>query len=395
MTTSTHTPATIESIRRLFPALDSPAPEAMVRADGPAASQTPQPVLDAITDYLRISNANLGGAFAHSRATSQIVDTARQRLAAFLGADADEVGFGMNATAVNFTLSRAATRDLRPGDEIVVTALDHDANIAPWTQAAADHDLVIRTIGVGADTRLDMAALADTIGERTRIVAFPLANNVIGTATDVTETARLAHDVGAIAWADASHFLPHGPVDSRALGVDVVIGSAYKFFGPHVGVFHARRELLDTWRPHQLDYALHGSAAARLEPGTLPFESLAGLTAALEYLDSTGWEFIVQHEHDLGTRFLAGLPEQWRLHGLPNIDGRTATFALTRPGRHPIDLARALAEQHIAAGAGTFHTTGIINALGLDLDLGAIRIGFLHYNTLDEVDRVLAALAIL
>jgi cysteine desulfurase family protein (TIGR01976 family) len=395
MTISTHPPSTVESLRRLFPAHDPAAPDAWVRVDGPGGSQTPQPVLDAITDYLRTSNANLGGVFAHSVATDRMVDTTRQRLAAFLGADADEVGFGMNATSVNATLSRAATRGLRPGDEIVVTALDHDANTAPWIQAAADHDLVVRTVGVGADTRLDMAALAEAIGERTRIVAFPWANNVTGTTTDVAAIVGLAHTVGAIAWGDASHFLPHGPVDARATGVDVVIGSAYKFFGPHVGVFHARRELLESWRSDQPGHASPGVAAARLEDGTLPFESLAGLGTALEYLDSIGWEFIIRHENDLGTRFLAGIPEQWRLHGLTHMDGRTATFALTRPGRRPYDLAQALAGHRIAVGAGTFHTTGIINALGLDRDGGAIRIGFLHYNTLDEVDRIVAALATL
>jgi len=385
--TGPRTSAYVETLRGLLPALA----DTTVRLDGPGGSQTPQPVLDAMTDYLATRSANLGGVFAHSLATAELVATARARAAGFFGADADEVGFGLNATAINFALTRAATRDLRPGDEIVLTALDHDANVAPWRDAADDQDLVIRTVGVGADTRLDMAALADVIGARTRIVTFPYANNVIGTAVDVARVVRLAHSVGAIVWADAAQWAPHGPLDVRTLGVDVAICSAYKFFGPHLGLFYGRRDLLETWRPYQLDHAAHGAAAARFEHGTLPFESLAGLLAAFDYLDQVGWDFITGHERSLGERFLAGLPDRWRLHGLPSMDDRTPTFALTLPGVRPVELARSLAAQGIAVGAGGFHATGIIDALGLTD--GVLRVGLLHYITEAEVDRTLQALA--
>jgi cysteine desulfurase family protein (TIGR01976 family) len=379
----------VETLRDLFPALT----DASVRLDGPGGSQTPRPVLDAMTDYLVTSNANLGGVFAHSLATADLVATARARAGGFFGADTDEVGFGLNATAINFALTRAATRTLRPGDEIVLTTLDHDANVAPWRHAALDRDLVIRTVGVGDDTRLDMAGIAQMIGERTRIVTFPYANNATGTAVDVARVARLAHSVGAIVWADANQWAPHRPLDVRALGVDVAICSAYKFFGPHLGLFYGRRELLETWRPYQLDHAAHGPAAARFEHGTLPFESLAGLLAAFDYLDHVGWDFITGHERVLGERFLAGLPDRWRLHGVPDMDDRTATFALTLPGHRPQELARSLAAQGIAVGAGGFHATGIMDALGLPD--GAMRIGLMHYNTEAEVDRTLEALTAL
>ncbi|RJL36204.1 cysteine desulfurase-like protein [Bailinhaonella thermotolerans] len=373
-------------MRRRFPGLNSD----VVRLDGPSGAQAPQSVLDAMADHLRRHNANRGGAHPASLASERLVTQARRRTAAFLGADPDEVGFGLNATAINFHLSRSATRDLLPGDEIVVTRLDHEANLAPWAEAAADRGLKIRTVGVEPDTRLDMAALERAITGRTRIVAFPWANNAVGTLVDVPEVVRLAHAAGAIAWADATHYLPHGPVDASATGADVVIGSAYKFFGPHVGVFYARRRLLERWRPYQIGHAAHGHPAARFEPGTPPFESLAGLIAALDYLDDLGWRFVQEQEQALARRFLDGLPRRWRLHGLPDVPGRTATFALTLPGADPHDLAKALADRGIAAGSGDFHAPGIMNHLGLTE--GALRVGFLHYNTLDEVERLLRAL---
>jgi cysteine desulfurase family protein (TIGR01976 family) len=377
-------PVTVRSRRRLFPALDG----SMIRMDGPAASQVPGQVIEAVGGYLRASNANVGGAFPQSTSTEALVARARQRVAAFLGGQPEEVGFGLNATAVNARLARAAARTLQPGDEIVVTALDHDANIAPWREAAAERGLAVRTAGVTGDTRLDMAALADVIGSRTRIVAFPWANNITGTIVEVAQVARLAHEAGAIAWADAAHYAPHAPVDARAAGVDVTFGSAYKFFGPHAGVFYARRDLLEQWAPGPPRSTV---PAASLEEGTLPFESLAGLVAALDYIEETGWEIIQQHERDLGARFLAGLAGRWRLHGRPAMTGRTATFALTLPSSHPSSLGAALAARGIAASTGHLHSPQITTTLGLDD--GVVRIGLLHYNTADEVDRVLEALA--
>ncbi|MCP2323287.1 cysteine desulfurase family protein (TIGR01976 family) [Hamadaea flava] len=377
----------IESVRVFFPAFAN----GVIRLDGPGGSQTPQPVLDAITGYLSASNANLGGVFAASEATGDLVAGARAAAAAFLGAASPaEVGFGFNATSVNFNLSRAATRDVVAGDEIVVTALDHDANIAPWTQAAADRGLVVKTVGLDGDGRLDMVALAAAIGQRTRIVAFPYANNATGTAVDVAAVVQLAHAAGAIAWADATHWAPHFPTVVGELGVDVAICSAYKFFGPHLGLFYVRERVADRWRPHQAAHAVAAPGAARFEHGTLAFEALAGLVAALEYVDSVGWAAIVDHERRLGQRFLDGLPDGIRLHGLPAMDGRTATFALTVPGHAPVEVAKALASRGIAAGAGMFHAPAVFDALGITG--GAVRVGFLHYHSEADVDATLTAL---
>ncbi len=225
--------ARLAGLPGLFPGLA----DGWVRLDGPGGSQTPAPVMEAMTGYLRSRSANRGGAFPHSIATGQLVADARSRLAAFLGAGTGDVGFGLNATTLNSHLAGQATRGMRPGEEIIVTVPDQDANITPWPDAAADHDLVIRTIGVGADTRLDMDVLTNAITARTRTVAFPWACNATGTYVDVRAVTELAHAAGAIAWADATHYLPHGPVNVTDTGVDVLIGSAYKFLGPHLGIY--------------------------------------------------------------------------------------------------------------------------------------------------------------
>ena len=322
---------TAEALRERFPALAGP----VVRLDGPGASQTPQSVIDAMVGYLTAANANLGGVFGASVATGDLSAAVRVRAAAFFGTDdPGEVGFGLNASTLNEALVAAATAGLAGGDEIVVTALDHHANTEPWHRAAARHHLVVRTIGVDGEGRLDMAGLERALGDRTRIVAFPYANNATGTMVDVAAVTQAAHMVGAIAWGDPTHWAPHG---------------------------------------------------------TPPFESLAALVAAFDYLDEAGWDFIAGHERDLAARFLAGLPEPWRLHGLPGTEGRTATFTVTLPGADPADLAKDLAARGFAVGAGTFHAPDIFSALGQDG--GAIRIGFLHYNTAAEVDALLSALA--
>ncbi len=289
-----------EVLRTRFPSLASP----VVRLDGPSGSQAPQSVIDAIGGYLATSNANLGGPFAASITTGDLLVSARARAAAFFGTDdVHEVGFGLNASTVNLTLAQAAARSLRAGDEIVVTAFDHHANTEPWERIAADKDLVIRAVGLDADGRLDMAALEAVLGDRTRIVAFPYANNAIGTMVDVAAVTAAAHRVGAIAWGDPTHYAPHGPINARELGVDVAFCSAYKFFGPHVGLFYARRNLLKAWAA-DTDAA---PASSPFEYGPPPLESLAGLVAAFDYLDEVGWDFITVQERELGARFLAGL----------------------------------------------------------------------------------------
>lgn len=369
-TTALSAPA-LESLRARFPALSGPT----VRLDGPAASQIPSQVIESIAGYLATCSANLGGVFAESLASARLVQRARERTAAFFGTpDAAEVGFGLNASTVNAALVARAAANMDKGDEVVVSALDHDASVQPWRRAASEHGLTVRMVGLCDDGRLDMDHLAAVINARTRVVALTYAANATGTAVDVAAVANLAHAAGATAWIDATHIAPHEPLRVRELGVDVAFCSAYKFFGPHLGLYYARRGI-----------------AAGIEAGTPPMESLAGLVAAFDYLDEVGWQFVASHERALGERFLASLPGSWQLLGLPSMQGRTPTFALRLPRSRPGDLARAFAERGIAVGAGTFHAPTLFETLGHRE--GAVRVGFLHYNTEAEVDRALETLA--
>jgi cysteine desulfurase family protein (TIGR01976 family) len=376
----------VEAVRARFPALRGRT----LFLDAPGGTQVPEPVVEAMTRYLRQCNANLGGHFARSRASDVVVEQAHIAAAAFLGARPDEVGFGANMTTLNFALTRALGRELEPGDEIVVTRLDHDGNVAPWVELARDLDLVVRRLDVRDDTTLDLDQLATLLGPRTRVVAFPWASNAVGTVTPVNRVAELAHAAGALAWVDAVHYAPHGPIDVALAGVDVLLCSPYKFFGPHLGLFYARRELLERWRPYKVRPAPDRPASARYETGTLAHEALAGFVACVEYLRELGWPAIQAHEQALAARFLAGLPDPFTLHGPATAGGRVPTFALTLPGRRPSELAAALADRDIAAWSGNYYAVEIMERLGLPD--GALRIGFVHYNTGDEVDTVLGEL---
>ena len=345
-----------------------------------------------MASYLRESNANLGGPFETSVRSDALIVSAHHTAARFLGCEADEVGFGQNMTTLNFALTRTLGRELRAGDEIVVTRLDHDGNISPWLELAHDLDLVVRFVDVREDdVTLDLDDLQRQLGDRTRVVAFPWASNAVGTVTDVRRIVELAHDAGALAWVDAVHYGPHGPIDVRAVDADVLLCSPYKFFGPHLGLFYGRRELIGGWRPYKVRPAPNEPIGARFETGTLPHEALAGFCAAVAYIESLGWEAITAHERELGERFLAGLPAGVRLHGPPTMEGRVPTFALTVPGFTPEEASTRLAERNIAAWWGDYYAYEVMQRLGLPD--GALRIGLVHYNTADEVDRALAALA--
>lgn len=376
----------IAAIRQRFPALE----RATAFLDGPGGTQTPDSVIAAVSGYLRDHNANVDGIFEASIWTTDLVVQARQRAAAFLGCLPDEVGFGLNATSINFHLSRAAARELQAGDEIVVTKLDHDANISPWLELADDRKLVVRLADIKDDTTLNIEDVERLLSDRTRVLAFPLASNAVGTITDARRLATLAHQVGAIAWIDATHYAAHDRIDVQAIEADVLFCSAYKFFGPHLGLFYGRRSLLEQWRPYKIRPASDQPVGHRFETGTLPHESLAGFIAAIDYLDSVGWDGIVAHERSLGMRFLQGLPPAYRLHGLRTMEGRVATFAINLPGWSPRAVVEALAERDIAAWAGHYYAIEVMRQFGLEE--GAVRIGFVHYNTSDEVDRALKEL---
>jgi cysteine desulfurase family protein (TIGR01976 family) len=376
----------VGAVRARFAALDT----AWTFFDAPGGTQAPDSVIDAIATYLRESNANLGGPFETSVRSDALVANARIAAAEFLNCAADEVVFGPNMTTLNFALSRTVGRALRPGDEVLVTTLDHDANIAPWLELARDRDLVVRLVELRADTRVDEADLKGKLSDRTRIVAFPLASNALGTLVDAKRIAELAHTVGALAWADAVHYAPHRAIDVEALGVDVLICSPYKFFGPHLGVAYGRAALLESWTPYKVRPAPNEPLGSRFETGTLPHELLAGFVAAVDYVQSIGWDAIHAHETALGDRFLDGLPAGWTLHGLPTMEGRVATFGLTHTALSPSAAAARLAERKIAAWAGDYYAIEVMRRLGLRE--GALRLGFVHYNTSDEIERLLEAL---
>jgi cysteine desulfurase family protein (TIGR01976 family) len=378
---------TVDAVRARFSALQRD----LVFFDAPGGTQVPDSVIEAVAGYLREANANLGGPFETSRLSDALVAEAHGTAAGLLNATVDEVAFGANMTTLNFALSRTASRGWREGDEIVCTQLDHDGNIAPWLELAHDRGFVVQLARVDDDCRIDLDHLRSLVSERTRVVAFPLAANSVGTVTPAAEIAAIAHDAGALAWVDAVHYGPHGPIDVEAIGADVLLCSPYKFYGPHLGLAFGRRELLESWRPYKVRPADMFPVGNRYETGTLAHELLAGFVAAVEYLQDAGWDFVTEHEHELGRRFLDGLPDAWTLHGLPTMDDRVPTFAITHGSLSPQEAATRLGERGFAVWHGNYYAVEIMKRLGLPD--GALRIGIVHYNTADEVDRLLAALA--
>ncbi len=359
--------------------------------DGPGGTQCPDEVIDAISSYLRESNANIGAPYETSRRTDALVDLSRERAASFLGCSSDEVAFGPSMTALNFLLTRACARTLREGDEVVLTRLDHDANVSPWLELAHDLGIVVRFAELTDDLEVDYDNLASLVSEKTRVVGFPVAANSVGTTPDVRRIVAIAHSAGAIAWADAVHYGPHGPIDVSSWDVDVLVCSPYKFFGPHMGLAYGRRELLGSWRPYKVRPAANEPVGHRFELGTGQHELLAGFVAAVDYIDSLGWDAIQSHERSLGERFLAGLPDAVELYGLPTMDRRVATFCFNVAEHSPEEVATTLAERDLAVWHGDYYAVETMRKLGLED--GAVRAGIVHYNTADEVDRLLAALA--
>jgi cysteine desulfurase family protein (TIGR01976 family) len=378
----------VEAVRARFSALQRP----MAFFDGPGGTQCPDEVIEAIAGYLRESNANVGGPYETSRRTVELIEHARDRSASFLGCSDEEVVFGPSMTGLNFLLTRAFARTLERGDEVLVTKLDHDANVAPWLELEHDLGIVVRFVDVTDEMALDYDDLERQLSSRTRVVAFPVAANSVGTAPDVRRIVGLAHSAGALAWADAVHYGPHGQIDCGAWDVDVLICSPYKFFGPHMGLAFGKRDLLASWRPYKVRPAPNEPVGARYELGTMQHELLAGFVAAVDYIESLGWEAMTGHERELGERFLAGLPGSVRLHGLPTMAGRVPTFCFSVEGRSAQETAERLAERDLAVWWGNYYALETMKRLGLDTEDGAVRAGIVHYNTSEEVDRLLAGL---
>jgi selenocysteine lyase/cysteine desulfurase len=356
----------VEAVRARYSALRQP----LAFFDGPGGTQVPDDVIDAVSRYYRESNANVSGPYETSRRTEALVTKARLTAGEFLGCTPDEAIFGANMTTLAFALTRTAGREWRAGDEIIVTKLDHDANVSPWLELAHDKQLEVRFVEINDDTTLDLASLERQLSDRTRAVAFPVA-------------------------ADAVHYGPHGPIDVGDWGVDVLICSPYKFFGPHLGLAFGRAELLESWRPYKVRPASDTPLGHRFETGTLPHELLAGFVAAVEYIESIGWESIQTHERTLGERFLAGLPDKVTLYGLPTMEGRVATFAFNVDGVPTREAATRLGDAGFAVWQGNYYAVEVMKRLGLEDSGGAVRAGIVHYNTADEVDGLLAAISAL
>jgi cysteine desulfurase family protein (TIGR01976 family) len=387
---------------------DAPA----IYLDGPGGSQTPDSVIDAVAGYLRDANSNCGGPFVTSAETDELIESARIVAAAFLGCDTEEVVFGANTTTINFLLAHAMARTLAPGDEIILTELDHDANVAPWLLVAADHGLVVHTAPLDRrDATLDLDALEALITPRTRVVACTLASNAVGSVTDIPRVARAAHGAGALLWLDGVHFAPHRRIDRVALEADVVLTSAYKYFGPHLGVAAIAEELAAALPADRVRPAADRPLGHRFETGTLSHEALAGFIAAVQYLESLGTDGedrsgrldsafarIEQHERVLTRHTLERLAEipGLRLYGIADparADERTPTLCFNLDGWTARELSAALGERGIFTYDGNYYALNAMTALGLEESGGAVRAGYLHYTTPEEAERFCAVLA--
>jgi cysteine desulfurase family protein (TIGR01976 family) len=379
----------VEAVRRRFAALR----DGFAFLDAPGGSQVPDEVGDAIAEALRTASANLGAVYATSLRVKEILERAERNASAFLGCDQREIVFGPNMTSLNFMLSRTAGRKFAPGDEILVSSLDHDGGVAPWLELAHDRDLVVRHIELNDDTTLDFDDLQSKLSERTRVVAFAWASNAIGTITDAQRVCSMAHSVGALAWVDAVHYAAHEPIDVRAIDADVLICSPYKFCGPHLGIAYGRASVLETWRPYKVRPAPNDPLGRRFATGTLPYELLAGLNATFDYLASIGgFEAIIPYERGLGERFMSAVVDApVTIYGLPTMEGRVPTFLVNVDGVPAADVVAQLADQQIGVWAhDSWYSLNLYERLGYDNH--AIRVGFIHYNTADEVDRFVAGL---
>ena len=408
-------------LRDQFPALQQTdeSGRPFVYFDGPGGTQVPGAVIDAMADYLTRANSNVHGAFATSQRSDQTIAEAHQAMADFLNAPSpDEIVFGSNMTSLTFAISRAIGREFQPGDEIIVTRLDHDANIAPWL-ALEEKGVVVRHADFNpADCTLDMDGLERLITERTRLVAVGYASNAVGTINDVRRIAATAHAAGAWIYVDAVHYAPHGPIDIQAIDCDFLVCSAYKFFGCHVGALYGRYELLDQLHAYKVRPA-DDIPPHKFETGTKNHEGLAGTTAAINYLADLGAEFgapfadqypefkgrrlhlktamaaIHAYERPLAERLISGLMAipGMTVYGITDparFDQRAPTAAFTLEGYTPREVAERLGGEGIFVWDGNYYALAVTERLGVEESGGMVRVGIAHYNTAAEVDRLLA-----
>ena len=404
----------VDWVRAQFPSLSQTVNgQPAVFLDGPGGTQVPQRVVDAIRNYLQRDNANTGGAYTSSRHTDAMIAEARVAMADFLGCDPDEIVFGANMTSLTYAISRAIGREVNAGDEIVLTHLDHDANISPW-RALEENGAIIRMVEIReADCTLDMQDLANKITQKTRVVAVGYASNAVGTINDVPGIIRLAHQQGALAYIDAVHYAPHGPIDVRALDCDFLVCSTYKFFGPHLGVLYGKREHLTHLQPYKVR-ANTNAIPNRWEWGTLNHECIAGITACVEYLADLGrhtrpsvqnrrqairaaYEAIRSHEHALLEILMRGLQQipGLKLYGISDprrFDQRCPTVAVRIQDHTPLALATKLGDRGFFTWDGNYYALNLTERLDVEKDGGFLRIGLAHYNTAEEVQRFLSAL---
>lgn len=418
----------LSSYRRYFPSLAQVVNgKQAVYFDNPGGTQVAQQVIDAMVSYFREANANTHGAFLTSKRTDLVIASARSAMADFLhAASPDEIVFGPNMTTLTFAFSRAFGKTLQPGDEIVVTVLDHDANVAPWL-ALQERGVVIRTVDVHPENvTLDMEDMRAKITNRTRLIAIGYASNAVGTINDVATIIRWAREVGSLTWIDAVQFAPHGPIDVQMLNVDFLVCSSYKFFGPHLGILYGKAEHLEKFPAYKVRPA-SDKAPDRWETGTQNHEGLAGLVGVMDYLALLGREYstrysnaldadsrsalytgrqrelkiamqaIMDYERGLSAQLLTGLREikGIQVYGITDqqqLAWRVPTIACNIEGHSPRELAEQLASSGVFAWDGNYYALGIMERLGLEEKGGALRLGMAHYNTLNEIDRVLECL---
>jgi len=415
------TEVAIGAVRAQFPALSRQHDgRPYVYLDGPGGTQVPRRTIAAMADYLQRCNANHEGAFATSEESDAMLAGVHAAAADYLGAtDPGEVVFGQNMTTLTFALSRAIGRTLEAGDEVVVTRLDHDANVAPWLALEEERGVRIRWVGIREDDcTLDLDGLERALGPRTRLVAVGLASNAVGTLNPIPRIVEMAHAAGALTYVDAVHAAPHVSLDVAALGTDFLVCSPYKFFGPHLGLLYGRRDLLESLAAYKVRPA-PDEAPGTWETGTLPGESLAGLLATFDYLEWLGETYgggvasgaaatrrdrlrsamavIGATERGLARRALTALGEVpgLKLRGIVDpsrLVERVPTFAFTLDGHSPREVATALGRRGIAAWDGDYYAYELIRALGLAESGGMVRVGFVHYNTAAEIDRLVEAL---